>query len=128
MRYITMRDGLSSRQVYELEEDADGFIWMYTNSGLERYDGYRFRHYPLEGSVDSNDHLASATTMRQGPDGMVWVATKSGLIYKYDKDSDQFVKQIEFKDKLVSLYHFALLPDGRLVAAANDGGISVRSR
>ncbi len=121
MRYITMRDGLSSRQVYELEEDADGFIWMYTNSGLERYDGYRFRHYPLEGSVDSNDHLASATTMRQGPDGMVWVATKSGLIYKYDKDSDQFVKQIEFKDKSVSLYHFALLPDGRLVAAANDG-------
>lgn len=33
VRYISMRDGLSSRQVYELEEDADGFVWMYTNTG-----------------------------------------------------------------------------------------------
>ena len=47
IRHITMRDGLSSRQVYELEGDGDGFVWMYTNSGLERYDGYRFKHYQL---------------------------------------------------------------------------------
>lgn len=26
IRHITMRDGLSSRQVYELEGDGDGFV------------------------------------------------------------------------------------------------------
>ena len=32
--HINVRDGLSSRQVYEVEEDPDGFIWIFTNSGL----------------------------------------------------------------------------------------------
>ena len=121
IRRITMRDGLSSRQVYELEEDNDGFIWMYTNSGLERYDGYRFRHYSLDGSEESNDHIASATTMQQGPDGTVWVATKSGAVYSYDKVTDQFVRRIRFTDPSVGIYHFSLLSDGKIVMGTNKG-------
>ena len=121
IRHITMRDGLSSRQVYELEEDNDGFIWMYTNSGLERYDGYGFRHYSLDGSEESNDHIASATTMQQGPDGTVWVATKSGAVYSYDKVTDQFVRRIRFTDPSVGIYHFSLLSDGKIVMGTNKG-------
>ena len=121
IRHITMKDGLSSRQVYELEEDADGFIWMYTNSGLERYDGYRFRHYSLDDSEESNDHLASATTMQLGNDSLVWVAIKSGVIYRYDKTLDRFIKQIEFDDKSIGVYHFAILDDDVVVIGTNKG-------
>lgn len=121
IRHITMRDGLSSRQVYELEEDSDGFIWMYTNSGLERYDGYRFRHYSLDDSEESNDHIAAATTMQLGPDSTLWIATKSGSIYSYSKEMDQFVKRVGFEDSSVGIYHFALLPDGKIAVATNKG-------
>ena len=75
IRHITMRDGLSSRQVYELEGDGDGFVWMYTNSGLERYDGYRFKHYQLVQREEKIDHITSATTMQRGADGSLWISS-----------------------------------------------------
>lgn len=116
-----MRDGLSSRQVYDIEEDADGFIWIYTNSGLERYDGYRFRHYSLDDSEESNDHIASATTMQLASDGQLRVATKSGSIYRYDKVSDRFIRCIKFSDPSVRIYHFAAMPDNHLLVATSKG-------
>ncbi|MDE6332101.1 MAG: hypothetical protein K2L80_05820, partial [Muribaculaceae bacterium] len=82
VRYINVRDGLSSRQVYEIEEDSDGYIWMYTNSGLDRYDGTVFRHYTLDRGDVQNDHIQSATSMHAAGDGSLIVAVKSGAIYR----------------------------------------------
>lgn len=121
IRHITMRDGLSSRQVYELEEDRDGFIWMYTNSGLERYDGYRFRHYSLDDREESNDHIAAATTMQLDSAGVLWISTKSGSVYSYDKKADQFVKRISFADQSIGIYHFAPLKDDMMAIGTNKG-------
>lgn len=121
IRHITMRDGLSSRQVYELEGDNDGFIWMFTNSGLERYDGYHFRHYTLDDSEESNDHIASATTMQLSKDGILWITSKSGVIYSYDKAKDCFIRRFTFPDKSVRLYHFAFSDDGTIIVGTSDG-------
>lgn len=121
IRHITIKDGLPSRQVYELEGDGDGFVWMYTNSGLERYDGYRFRHYSLDDSEESNDHITSATTMQLGSDGMLWIATKLGTIYSYIKDLDQFAKRISFADPAIAIYHFALLDNNTIAIGTNKG-------
>lgn len=119
--HLTTKDGLPSRQVYELEEDNDGFIWMYTNSGLERYDGYRFRHYSLDDSEEFNDHITSATTMQLGPDGTLWIATKSGAIYSYDKVLDQFIRRVGFSDPSIGIYHFAMLTESTIAVGTNKG-------
>ena len=116
-----MRDGLSSRQVYELEGDGDGFVWMYTNSGFERYDGYRFKHYQLVQREEKIDHITSATTMQRGADGSLWIAVKSGKIYSYCKQSDRFVKRVDFNDRTIDIYHFALLPDGKIAVGTSKG-------
>jgi two-component sensor histidine kinase/ligand-binding sensor domain-containing protein len=44
-RLLSIEDGLSSRQVYDIVEDKNGFIWFATNNGLNRYDGKSFRLY-----------------------------------------------------------------------------------
>lgn len=121
IRHITIKDGLSSRQVYELEEDKDGFIWMYTNSGLERYDGYHFRHYSLDSREESNDHIASATTMQLDRFGTLWIASKSGSIYSYDRNLDRFVRRIKIDEPGTSIYHFALLDNGNIAIGTNKG-------
>src|SRR5690606_4833033 len=38
----THRDGLPSGTVWALAEDADGYLWLGTDSGLFRFDGSRF--------------------------------------------------------------------------------------
>ena len=35
--------GLSNNQVNTILKDADGFLWIGTMSGLNRYDGYSFK-------------------------------------------------------------------------------------
>ncbi len=47
---ISVEDGLSSRFVNTIHKDSQGFIWIGTNYGLNRYDGYEFKHYTSENS------------------------------------------------------------------------------
>jgi PAS domain S-box-containing protein len=35
--------GLSQTRVSQISQDADGFLWFATQSGLNRYDGYKFK-------------------------------------------------------------------------------------
>lgn len=120
VRHINVRDGLSSRQVYELGQDADGYVWIYTNSSLDRYDGYNIKHYQLDDSKEFNDHIQWATTMLKAPDGALRVAMKSGTIYRYDREKDRFEVQCTFP-QAVSLYTFAVLPDGAMLVCTDHG-------
>lgn len=122
VKHINVSDGLSSRQVYEVEEDADGFIWIYTNHGMDRFDGHAMKHYPLTDSEEANDHILSATSMRRSREGEVWVALKSGVIYRYDRRLDAFVKAVVFDpaDQL-RLYNFIFDTDGSVLICSDNG-------
>ncbi|HSN16736.1 MAG TPA: two-component regulator propeller domain-containing protein, partial [Gammaproteobacteria bacterium] len=41
-RHLTMEDGLSNNEVYDIAQDKKGYIWLATADGLDRYDGYGF--------------------------------------------------------------------------------------
>ena len=44
---------LSSSMVSQVYLDHNGFLWVATRDGLNRYDGYQFRVYRRENPVDS---------------------------------------------------------------------------
>lgn len=121
VRHINVRDGLSSRQVYEVDEDPDRFIWFYTNSGIDRFDGHNMKHYSLNPGEDRNDHIQSATSMETAPDGTLWIAVKSGAIYRYDRRLDRFDQVFSFGDPSIMLYNFTFTPDGDLVVCGSNG-------
>ncbi|MBI1183512.1 hypothetical protein GC194_04540 [bacterium] len=45
MRQLTDEDGLPSLLVYDIEQDAQGYIWVGTEAGLYRYNGLEFEPY-----------------------------------------------------------------------------------
>lgn len=45
VKHYSSRDGLSQNMVQSILQDADGFIWMATWNGLEKFDGYSFTNY-----------------------------------------------------------------------------------
>lgn len=47
-RYITVDKGLSSRRVYSITKDREGYMWFLTNNGIDRYNGKEFKNYPSE--------------------------------------------------------------------------------
>ena len=40
-----IENGLSQTTVRDLFQDQDGFVWLGTQDGLNRFDGYEFRIY-----------------------------------------------------------------------------------
>lgn len=61
MQRISVVDGLTSNNVYCIKQDKKGYIWFGTESGLSRYDGYRFVNF-TQLSPDRNE----ATDRRVG--------------------------------------------------------------
>ena len=76
--------GLSSVTVYSLLQDRTGFLWVGTEAGLNRYDGYAFevfRHDPNEpSSLASND----ISFMLEDDAGQLWLATWGGGLERFD--------------------------------------------
>lgn len=101
-RHLNIRDGLSSRQTYQICKDSTGFIWIYTHMGVDRYDGNKIRHYALEETIESKDHILSFTVMDVDKKGNLWIALRNGRIYQYDKLKDSFCLQTDLSQFISS--------------------------
>ena len=62
-RTLGIKEGLGSRQEFQINKDSAGFVWVYTHVGIDRYDGNEIKHYKLDGMVDSRDNIQSSTTI-----------------------------------------------------------------
>lgn len=78
--------------VTSIEEDLDGFIWIGSQLGLRRYDGYEFKAY----RHDSNDPFSLpgdyVTSIVVDKNNNVWVGTQSGGIVILDQATGRFIK------------------------------------
>ena len=42
------KEGLLSNTVYAVYRSRDGYLWIATDKGISRYNGYEFKHYTLK--------------------------------------------------------------------------------
>src|SRR5688572_24574352 len=80
-------ESLSGVQVNEIKQDGLGFLWVGTNEGLYRYDGYNLKLYEPSSRIVGSSIINKIYFTRQGE---MWVGTRGGLL-KYVKSHDQFV-------------------------------------
>src|SRR5665648_939977 len=76
---ISVRNGMSSNWVTSLCRDSDGFMWIGTNRGLNRFDGYNLTTFELNSNDTtslSNNFIAS---IAEDKDSNLWVGTTFGL-------------------------------------------------
>jgi ligand-binding sensor domain-containing protein len=87
-QHLTIDDGLSHNSVFHVLQDRQGFIWMTTVEGINRYDGMTMTTFmpQAEGSKSTPQFYY---TMLEGRDGILWVSTFDGLS-RFDPASEQF--------------------------------------
>lgn len=81
---LTIQNGLSNNKVNCIIQDKRGFIWIGTNDGLNRYDGYNFtvyRHEPGNPTTISGNIIRD---MVEDKKGVLWIATEDGGLTRYD--------------------------------------------
>ncbi len=87
---ISVEDGLPSASVHATLQDSYGFIWLGTESGLARFDGYEFVTYHFDSedptSLSHNDVRALALDRS----GRLWVGTDGGGLNLFDPVTRSF--------------------------------------
>lgn len=90
---ISTESGLSNNIVFDVYQDRKGFIWIATDNGLNRYDGYHFKkfyHNPLDSSSLSSNIIRKVLEDKAGN---LWIGTKNGLNL-YDRENETFKKYL----------------------------------
>ncbi len=72
----TQQDGLPQDAVRTITQTPDGYLWLGTDEGLARFDGYEFVIFSKDqGGLPSN----SITSLAAGKDGSLWIGTPQGV-------------------------------------------------
>jgi signal transduction histidine kinase/ligand-binding sensor domain-containing protein len=89
---ISVEHGLSHSTVNCILQDSRGFMWLGTDDGLNRYDGYSFtvyRHDPDDPRSLSHNRVWS---LFEDTSGVLWVGTYGGGLNRFDRDTGQFTR------------------------------------
>ncbi|WP_035609205.1 sensor histidine kinase [Haloferula sp. BvORR071] len=73
-RNWTTRDGLPQDHVRSIVRTHDGFLWVATDAGLARFDGFEFKTYGLREGLGA----VAVLTLLEARDGTLWVGTVGG--------------------------------------------------
>lgn len=67
-QHLTVEDGLPSLSINDIQQAPDGRIWLATDKGIARYDGYTFRTFTRRDGLTAN----AALRLYIDPSGRVW--------------------------------------------------------
>lgn len=70
---FTTKDGLPSNEVYCVFQDSKGFIWVGTDRGVARFDGYEFKVFTAEDGLTDNVVFGIA----EDSSGNIWFTTSN---------------------------------------------------
>lgn len=105
---ISNKHGLSHNQINSLLKDKNGFLWVGTQSGLNRYDGYSFRIFrnnPHDSTSIPNNDIGN---IFETPEGLIGIVSYSQLsLYdpvteKFTQRTAEFYKKYQLPEGLIS--------------------------
>ncbi len=87
---LGLEDGLSQSTVLAILQDQFGFLWIGTEDGLNRYNGYTFKVFrpDLNNSTSISDRWI--TSLFEDSQGYIWIGTRQGGLNHYDPATGNF--------------------------------------
>jgi ligand-binding sensor domain-containing protein len=100
-RNYGVEDGLPSSETYDILQDRSGFIWIATDRGVSRYDGYSFRNFSSADGLTDN----TIFSLKEDYSGRIWCATLNNRLcyfenvnhivpYQYNQQLQEFTPEV----------------------------------
>ncbi|MES2257660.1 MAG: two-component regulator propeller domain-containing protein [Pseudomonadota bacterium] len=123
---VPIPDDVPAHLSAAMVQDARGFIWIGTQDGLVRYDGYGFKVYRARPGDPASLGGSYVRSMLVARDGRLWIGTISGGLTAFDPRTDRFTQYRHDDRQAASLAHdrvegIAEDSAGRLWLATGDG-------
>jgi PAS domain S-box-containing protein len=89
-QHLGIEQGLSVSAVCAIVQDRQGFLWIGTQDGLNRYDGYTFTVYKHD--AENFDSLSDSVILSLYEDrrGILWIGTLNGGLNRFDRTIGKF--------------------------------------
>ena len=118
-RHINVQnDGLSESSIYNILQDTRGYMWISTDNGLNKYDGYSMKAYQYMHYDERSISKGAPRTIFEDKSGHIWISTNEGLINKLNVETEEFkrIDPLNIKNtRIRSSTHLGQLPDGRII-------------
>jgi ligand-binding sensor domain-containing protein/two-component sensor histidine kinase len=90
VKLITSENGLSDNQVNCVLRDKQGFIWIGTKDGLNRYDGREF--YIFKNNINDSNSIVSnnISCLAYDNDSILWIGTATSGFCSFDFRTKKF--------------------------------------
>ncbi|MBC7411468.1 MAG: SpoIIE family protein phosphatase [Bacteroidia bacterium] len=98
VREYSGKHGLAQNTVNCLLEDREGFIWIGTQDGVNKFNGYNFEHYTNQPNDSSS--LAENKTIRalaQDNSGNIWIGTSGNGVNLYNPYTKKIIRNEKIK-------------------------------
>ncbi|MDO8862574.1 two-component regulator propeller domain-containing protein [Haliea sp. E1-2-M8] len=81
---------LTQQSVRTIYQDSRGFIWLLTQEGLHKYDGYTVTRFRASNRDPNSISHESTTGIAEDSEGYIWISTAGGGLNKYDPTNHTF--------------------------------------
>jgi ligand-binding sensor domain-containing protein/two-component sensor histidine kinase len=116
---------LPEKTVVCVERDLTGFLWICTQQGLYKYDGYTLIKFSPLNRLKYQLNSFDVKQLFVGKTGNIFVATNGGGISRYNPVTENFIPLFENPDpNYLSVNSVVETPDGYLWFTALQGGIA----
>lgn len=116
---FTVKNGLPSNIIYDIEQDQLGYLWFATQVGAVKFDGYNFTTFSIENGLPDNNIIDIFIDSRN----RIWLATETGGLAVLTNNE---IKVFNLKNGLVSNNSKKTFEDNQHnIWSASDEGISI---
>ncbi len=88
--HIESRHGLSQNAINVVRQDTQGYIWIGTDNGLNRFDGYEIEQYLPEYGVPNTIKGSKIKAIAPANDERIWIGSLDGGLSVYNTRTEQF--------------------------------------
>jgi signal transduction histidine kinase/DNA-binding response OmpR family regulator/ligand-binding sensor domain-containing protein len=130
---ISTQQGLSQGLINDMLQDKEGFIWIATKGGLNRYDGYTFKTFTADPQDTTSISSNSVSNLLEDSRGRIWIGTYDGGVNVYNKKTGRFLRITQKQGNHSGLSSnriesaMAEMPDGRILLYPQGGKLSLIS-
>jgi diguanylate cyclase (GGDEF)-like protein len=94
MRFVRLgtEQGLAQSTVHAIGQDSAGYMWLGTEDGLYRYDGYELRPFRNDRADAQSLPNNWVTALVADTGGAMWVSTAGSGLVRFDPRNDHFAR------------------------------------
>ena len=88
--HFNIHNGLIMNNVEYIHIDMDGFVWLGTYAGLQRFDGYAFKNYTYEPDNPSSISDNFISCIFEDNSANLWIGTEANGLNVFKKEQESF--------------------------------------